>query len=383
VRASLERALRALSSLRLACVLLLFLGLLTWLGTLEQVTSGLYDVQKKYFESFVLVHHAGPIPIPLPGANLVLSLLFVNLLVGGMLRLRKGVATLGVLVAHVGIAVLLVGAFVKHRFSDEGHVTLYEGQRSATFQSYFLWEIAILEDLGSGRVREHLIPNGRLEEALGSGRVRIAPAGLPFDVEVSGFLRNCAPRREGAEANAVDGVVLEERPAHTEAEQNIAGVAIEIVDEKDGMRRKALLWGAESRPFVVTVAGKPWAITLRHEEYPMPFSVALDRFTKEDHPRIDMPKSFASDVTVTENGSSRPVRISMNAPLRSQGFVVYQASWGPSGAGPGTPLYSTLAVVRNPADRLPLAGCIVIAIGLVAHFARKLFRYVRVEGRTA
>src|SRR5262249_52506242 len=151
---------------------LVLLGILTWLGTLEQVGSGLYEVQKKYFESFVLMHHAGPIPIPLPGANLVLSLLFVNLLVGGIVRMRKGTSTAGILVAHLGIALLLVAAFIKQRFSDEGHVTLFEGQSAKVFQSWFRYELAVLEDLGDGRVREHLIPHERLEEARDGRTVR-------------------------------------------------------------------------------------------------------------------------------------------------------------------------------------------------------------------
>lgn len=387
MRAVLERALRALSSLRLACVLLILLGILTWLGTLEQVSNGLFEVQKKYFESFVLIHRAGPVPIPLPGANLVLSLLFLNLVVGGVLRLRKGAATAGILVAHLGILLLLVSAFVKHRYSNEGHVTLYEGDRADSFQSYFLWEIAILEDLGEGRVREHLIPNDRLAEASGAARARFTSPELPFEVEVSRFLRNCEPGSASAgrasTSAAVDGVILAELPLRPQAEANIAGATVEIVDEKQGMRRTGLLWGAEAKPLTVTAAGKAWAITLRRERYPMPFSVALEHFTKEDHPRIDMPKSFASDVVVTENGALRPVRISMNAPLREKGLVLYQASWGPADAGPATPLFSTFAVVRNPADRLPLAACIVIALGLVGHFSRKLFRFIRVEGRAA
>lgn len=385
MRAVLERALRALSSLRLACVLLILLGILTWLGTLEQVSHGLFEVQKKYFESFVLVHRIGLVPIPLPGANLVLSLLFLNLLVGGVLRLRKGAATAGILVAHLGILLLLVSAFVKHRYSDEGHVTLYEGQRAETFQSYFLWEIAILEDLGEGRAREHVIPNGSLEDAGGTGSARFGSDALPFELVVSRFLKNSSPRivRSGSTspAFAVDGVALEELPLHPQSEANIAGAVVEIVDEKAGMRRTGLLWGAEAKPLVVTCSGKEWAITLRRQTRPLPFVIALDRFTKEDHPRIEMPKSFSSDVTVTEDGTSRPVRISMNAPLRQKGFVLYQASWGPAGAAPGTPLFSTLAVVRNPADRLPLAACIVIAAGLVAHFSRRLFRFIRVEGQ--
>jgi hypothetical protein len=90
-----------------------------------------------------------------------------------------------------------------------------------------------------------------------------------------------------------------------------------------------------------------------------------------------MPKSFSSAVTIAEAGTRRQVTISMNEPLRQEGLVLYQASWGPSNARPGDPLFSTLAVVRNPADRYPLYACIVIATGLVLHFARRLVRHVR------
>ena len=45
--------------------------------------------------------------------------------------------------------------------------------------------------------------------------------------------------------------------------------------------------------------------------------------------------------------------------------------------------FSTLSVVRNPADQYPLYSCIIIAAGLILHFARKLTRYVRVEAKTS
>ena len=138
----------------------------------------------------------------------------------------------------------------------------------------------------------------------------------------------------------------------------------------------------ELRAWLDTPEGR-FAVELRKERYPMPFTVVLRDFTKEDHPGLDMPKAFSSDVTVIEDGSARPVRIEMNQPLRDGGLVLYQASWGPSGAPPGTPLFSTLSVVRNPADQWPLYSCIVIAAGLVLHFSRKLARYVRVEARKA
>jgi cytochrome c biogenesis protein ResB len=96
-----------------------------------------------------------------------------------------------------------------------------------------------------------------------------------------------------------------------------------------------------------------------------------------------MAKEFSSDVRVIEGDAARPIKISMNEPLRDEGLVLYQASWGPSNARPGDPLFSTLSVVRNPADQYPLYACIVIAAGLLIHFLRKLTRYVRSEARKA
>lgn len=376
------------SSLGTSCVLLVLLGLLTWLGTLEQTTSGLFDVQRKYFESFVLVHHFGPVPIPLPGANLVMCLLFVNIVVGGLLRVRKSWATAGVIVAHVGIVLLLASALVKHRLSEDGHVTLYEGQSADHFESWVRWEIAVVEDLGGGRVREHLVPHERIEEAE-SRPVRLTSGKLPFVLEIEHMSRNCRPQlvadagTSPLSSGAVEGVRLSDRAVDPQAEANIAGGCVAIVDDSNGVRRRALVWGAEAKPFTFVAAGRSWAISLRKERYAMPFSIALEHFTKEDHPRSDMPKSFASDVRVTAGSTSRDVRISMNDPLRDGGLVLYQASWGPSNARPGDRLFSTFAVVRNPADHWPLWACLVIGAGLVFHMGRKLMRYVRYEARSA
>ena len=98
---------RLFASYGLAVVLLVLLMILTFLGTLEQKHASIYDVQRKYFESAIVVHWLGPVPIVLPGAMVLLGLLFVNLIVGGLVRIRKRVATLGVIVGHVGILMLL------------------------------------------------------------------------------------------------------------------------------------------------------------------------------------------------------------------------------------------------------------------------------------
>lgn len=375
------------SSLGTSCVLLALLGLLTWLGTLEQTRSGLFEVQRRYFESFVLLHDFGPFSLPLPGANLVMCLLFVNLLLGGIVKLRKDASTFGILVAHLGIALLFVAAFVKHRYSQDGQLTLYEGQKAAHFESWFRWELVLIEDRGDGRAREHRV---RHEDVVAAedGPVRVVSNELPVALEIERAWSNCRPRLAGAESDdwTLDGVRLETVPDDTRAEANIAGACVAVVDPTNGLRRRALVWGAETGPAPLFVAGRTWLLELRKERYEMPFTVALQKFEKIDHPRSDMPRSFASDVRVStgvEAASARDVRISMNEPLRDGGLVVYQASWGPSNARPGQRLFSTFAVVRNPADAWPLIACLVVALGLTWHFVRKLGRHVRSEGRGA
>ncbi len=377
----------ALSSLWLSVVLLIFLALLTWLGTLEQVNTGLYEVQRRYFDSWFLVHQAGNVPIPLPGARLVMVVLFVNLMLGGILRLRRGWATAGVLVTHVGIVFLLFAGLIKAIYAQEGHVTLYEGDASNVYESYQRWEVAVTEDLGGGKVREFTAAEEAFSDASGATSVTFDPPGLPFTIQLGRYQKNSRVLPKGpmfdAPTPVIDGVFLQPQPTSTQAEQNIAGLYVTTVDKQGGAKHDGLLWGNEAQPWTVESGGKRYAIGLRRERYPMPFTIALKDFIKEDHPRIDMPKAFSSDVTVTENGSTRPVKISMNEPLRSKGLVVYQASWGPADAPPGTPLFSTLAVVSNPADQFPLYACIVIAIGLSMHFARKLLRHIRSEARAS
>jgi len=376
----LQRIVDVYSSLWLSALLLSLLALLTWLGTLEQVDHGLYEVQKKYFESFFLFHEVGPISIPLPGANLVMWLLLVNIVIGGIVRMRKTKATIGVLITHLGIILLLVAGFVKNYFSTDGHITLFEGESADYYQSYYRWEIAILEEQADGTVAEHILNHDQVAACIGAeGRV-FRSSTLPFEVRLTHFLKNSRPMPKGpmfeVKVPVADGLFLSELEPEPEAEANVAGVCVTVTG-RDGSQQSGLLWGVERAPLTVRMAGKRYGLTLRHERYPMPFEVQLLDFIKEDHPRMAMAKAFESDVKVREDGSERTVKIEMNAPLRDRGLVLYQASWGPQNAGPQTPLFSTLSVVSNPADQYPFYACIVIAVGMLLHFLMKLARYLR------
>ncbi|MCP4645726.1 MAG: cytochrome c biogenesis protein ResB [bacterium] len=373
----------------LSCMLFLFLLLLTFLGTVEQMNMGLFDVQRKYFASLFLVHDLfGAIPILLPGVYLLLVLLFVNLICGGIVRARKGWGFAGVLTVHAGIGLLLFGGFVKFQVAESGHLTMFEGDQTAEFQSYYDWEIAIASMPDEGAITEYIIPGANFVHLAAGSRATFTHPSMPLDLTVSGYARNAFPNQASSlvagDVRVADGFYLEALEPAKDAEQNIPGAYVEVSETSSGATRDAILWGQQRFPWCVPIEGANWTVDLRKKRTPIPFTIALKKFTRELHPRTSIPKVFMSEVVKIEDGISQDVTISMNAPLRHKGYTFYQASWGPPNAGPRDRLYSTLAVVKDPAERVPLYASLVVTAGLLLHFAIRLVAYLRAEhGKSA
>lgn len=381
-----------LSSYLFAVILLLFLLLLTYRGTIQQKELGLFAVQAKYFDSLFLVDWWwGKIPVVLPGVYLLLVLLAVNLIAGGILRMRKKWSLIGIYIAHLGVLVLLTAGFVSYQKKEEGHLTLFEGESSSEFVSYHDWEIAIYPVSNGGPVEERIVPPEDLR-GIDPGESRtFTAAELPFDLTVWNWLPNCRPipvqpghDHDGA---GFGGFVLRPLELSTQAEANTAG-AYATVKLENGEVRQGILWGEPAPPWgrqmyplLVTVDGRKWAIDLRKVRKNLPFRITLDEFHHEFHPGTQMAKVFRSVVTKTENGVDQKVRIEMNEPLRDEGYTLYQSSWGPQNAAPGAPLFSGFSVVKNPADQWPLISTCIIVLGLAVHFVRKLYVYLVGEAK--
>ncbi|MBI3118057.1 MAG: cytochrome c biogenesis protein ResB [Candidatus Hydrogenedentes bacterium] len=381
---TLKRFLDFLSSYGLAAVLFVLLLLLTYLGTLEQVEHGLYLTQKKYFEGFFLIHYFfGKVPVPLPGVHLLLILLFVNILCGGILRLRRGWSQAGVLVAHAGILFLLLGGFITYRFSLSGHMTLYEGEQSNVVESYNEWEVALSSTAAVGSSKQVVLPEAQFAREAAAGEKTFNADALPFSISLSEFAHNSTPQPKGpmfeTPAKVVDGFFLKALPLDKEQERNVAGVYATLTEKATGQQHELLLWGLQQYPGSVEIGDEKWTVDLRRAQWNVPFTIKLDKFTRELYPGTNMPKAFMSDVTKIEGDAQQTIKISMNQPLRSQGYTMYQASWGPQDAGPNTKLFSSLAVSRNPADHFPLYACIIITLGMMLHFGIKLRKYLRRE----
>lgn len=381
------RVLAALGSYWLAVALLVNLFLLTWLGTLEQVDKGIHRVQEEYFESFLVVAEAGPAKLVLPGGYVAMGLLTINLLVGGLVRIRKSRRTIGVIIAHIGIATMMIGGLIEHRMSVYGNLRLFEGQSGSVFEDYNTWEVAIWDASATSGVTEYVIPEEDFDDLGGGASRKFQRAELPFDLVLHRYMRNATFEEAvgtGIPTNPViqgQSLFLRELPREVEPEAELPGVYATVLGENGSVTVDSFLWGPIRTPWTVDVGGRSWAIVLRRAQHSMPFGVELVKFTKEEHPGTETPSAFSSDVLrLDPDGGEVPVHIEMNEPLRHEGMIIYQASYGPEDGRPGPP-FSVLAVSRNPSDRIPWVAVTIIAVGLLWTFTDRLFDYIAKEQR--
>ncbi len=388
-----RKAAEIVSSYGFMCIILLLMLVLTYVGTIAQADIGLKPAIDKYFTSpFVIHDFFGLIPVPLPGAIVLLALFSVSLVTGGLLKLRRDWSKAGIFVIHMGILVLLVGGLVEFLTKTEGHMTLFEGETSGQFESYFYWDLTIVPVNEEGEVTQYRIPGEAFTDMRPSEVRSFTAEGLPFDVTLSNYKVNTqpAPIRPGADNN-INGLWLEPLEVEKEAELNLAGTYATLTPNDGSRPVEGIVFGRtlfsrDLHPWVAEIDGRQWKIDLHKRRWDVPFEITLDDFVRELHPRTQMAAEFSSYVTKTEDDDKQKIHITMNAPLRHEGYTFYQSSWGPDPASnppPDAPVFSTFSVVKNPADRIPMYACIIVGIGLTGHFAMRLLKYLRAESRKA
>ena len=366
-----RRIVDFLSSYGLACILLFGLFVLTLVGTLDQAAIGLHAAQQKYFFSMIVwLERPGWPAVPVfPGGYLLMALLTVNLVLGGVVRLRRTPSRIGMFIVHAGMVLMLVGGMITYHFAVEGQMALEPGQTSSRFQSATEWELAVIDTSHPERDVEYLIPQAAFTDL--AGRVRtFSHEGLPFELDLGGYLPNSEPRGRGGE------ILLQ--PLHPNREQggNWPGLTARV-RQGDGPARESILWGRSLHPWAFEAGGRTWALELRRRQFHAPFSLTLERFVHEFHPGTRIARTYESDVIKTEGDRTEAVNIRMNEPLRHGGYTFFQSSYYQI---PDSEQYGTvLAVVRNPADQFPLWATLIVTAGLLLHFSLQLARYLKRE----
>ncbi len=329
-----------LSGFHVATGTLLLLLVLTWLATLEQIDHGLYPTLLKYFSwktPFMQPEINGhALPIFLPGGYYVSALLLVNMILGGIIRIRKGWRQIGNLISHFGIVFMLIGGGVAHHFSERGNMAVGEGESSDVAEDYFEYVIEVGEIKDGKEIEKfHVIRGNYLTDLEGDRSRTFSFPDVPFKVEVSGYLKNAAPvsQLERAPENnelVTDGFYLAEKPSEVKTEANMAGAYARIVFDSGEKSEPFILAGASFYPFTVRDGEREFFVDMRKRLWPMNFEVELDVFTADFYPGTNRPAKFISEIRRIENEQESKVTIQMNEPMRYEGLTFFQASYGPA-----------------------------------------------------
>jgi hypothetical protein len=384
----LGRLVHILSSYGLACLVLFFMTIATWVGTIAQQDIGLYSAQKKYFESWFFSHefHIGSsmvLPVWLPGGMLLMALLGINLLLGGLIRLKRKPQNIGLFITHSSILVLLAAGLVEYLYKIDGNLAVVEGSTTDIMQSFHHRVIEIEPLAASGTRLATVIHDRDFQTATPTRPAKFTLADFPFTVNVTRYVRNAEPIEAAREtpaasqpATVVDGFWLRSLEPSNDNERNIEGAEVLVTPKNGDDPIPALLWGGTNNNAIVTVDGKEYALRIGRQKWRLPFSITLNEFIREVYPGTDKPRRFSSLVTVNYPERKEDVEVTMNLPLRSDGFAVFQSSFDMQQAGDKVIKTSVFQIARNPSDHWPLFGFSLVFIGLLLHFSMKLFRFL-------
>lgn len=353
----------------LACLILLFI--LTFWGTIDQVYNGLYLAQERFFNAFFFL--VGGV-IPFPGAQLVLWVLFINLVCVALTRMVYDRNHIGITIIHSGLLLFFVAAFVTLH-NEESHLTLMEGEAANVSSAYHDWEIALWKEKGNEKDvivydTKGLRPGQQLE-FLEYGIILTMGHYYPNSEAYSGGqVSDAALSASGVQT--LKAVALNKEP-----EKNLPGCILTLKGA-DQDAAPIILYGGEDGPLKITKGTANYFLQLRRKNFPLPFLVRLKDFTVEWYPDTEVARSYKSLVEIMPPGggqNGREVLISMNKPLRYKNFTFYQASYNVDKQGRES---STLAVVKNSGRSLPYFASFVTFGGLALHFLLMAFKTKRV-----
>lgn len=378
------------TSFKVATAIFVLMTIVTLLGTLAQVDQGLYAAKVKYFHSFFFTDKIFGIPVLLPGGLLLMLVLFVNMTLGAIVKVKKRWKGLGPLISHFGMLMLLAGGFVTWAFGTDGYMALYPGMSSNRVESYRNWQLEVFPLDENGQAKQSwILPSDELQSIRVDEQRSYDADGLPFNVVVNGFTKNATPipvtanGASDATGKEIDGFKLAPQKAAKEAEQNLPGAYVAFDPDGAGESVEAILWAGSYRfdpkedpmPFQFTVDDQKYGALLAKKSWQVPFDVQLDEFIFERHPGVSTARNFESRVTRFEEEEKTSLEIKMNEPMRYAGYTFFQESFGPPDGKPGE-MFSQFAVANNPADQWPLWALVVTTIGLGIHFCVMLIDFI-------
>lgn len=307
------------------------------------------------------------------------------LLVGCGLIFKKRA---GVVLLHAGIGLMMFGELLVGLTAVEGQLQMQEGETVNFVQDIRTIELAVVDHSDPKVDHVTVIPKNVITQAAADGKP-IRDARLPFEIEIKKFLQNSTLRKvQPSDTNlankghGLDYIVEEVRPGSgtdMDSKVDLSAAYVAIKDNSGaelGTYLLGLIFSAQNESETITVDGKSYDVALRFKRTYKPYKFQLTDVRKDDYIGTDTARNYSSDVRLVDETRNvdRNVHIWMNNPLRFAGETFYQSGYhrDPMTQIEGT----TLQVVTNTGWMIPYVACMIVAIGMLAHFLITLSRFL-------
>jgi hypothetical protein len=120
------------------------------------------------------------------------------------------------------------------------------------------------------------------------------------------------------------------------------------------------IWFSEGESRDLNYNNRSLTIFYGRQIVELPFSVALEKFSKINYPGTETPLSFESIVHI--NQTEAPVKISMNEPHKQNSYTLYQSSYI---LNPGQTPVSIFSVNKDPGRPIKYLGSLILCLGII------------------
>lgn len=404
------------------------LGVALFRTTLDGVSRSLYGVGGAICLGaflWVLVNDLSGTPIRPSDSSLRILWQMMQASIGG-LALLVGCELIfkqraGIVLLHGGVGLLMVGEALVAYNAVESQLRLVEGATSNYTYDIRTTELALVDSSDEDEDHVLVVPQRLLTASVQNKSAVVDAAGqLPVEATVVKFFRNhdlVTPtqaktrieeenkrRKEKKEEPlafdnpATAGLGLERvaielpqsKGTDSSAGVDLAAAYVRFTEKGSGKDLGTYLLSqiaseGSSQPFEkLEVDGKTYEAALRFKRIYHPFTVTLKDVRQDNYVGTNTPRNYSSDIRLVDHtaGIDMTPHIMMNNPLRYGGNTFYQSGYmrDPDSGQE----YTTLAVVTNTGWMIPYVSCMLVSIGMLAHFTGTLYRFLlRIVGGSA
>ncbi|HBE69607.1 MAG TPA: cytochrome C biogenesis protein [Planctomycetaceae bacterium] len=317
----------------------------------------------------------------------------------------------GNVLIHLGVGLLMVGQFVFGDRQIEQRIGLAEGESTNLVVIESEIEIALIDVSDPNEDKVYAIGEPLIRRYEESDELIESPE-LPVSVRVIDWMQNSKlvpiggpnnseenTKKPKVQATAglgltayavprklIGGAIMDDR--------NIASAYVELIDKESDESLGTFLLsqyvndignltvaGGANEFDRVEIDGVPYDIGLRFRQLRKPYDVKLEDVQRIDYSGTETPRDYSSRIVITdrETGESQAGKTWMNNPIRYRGETFYQSRYNMVGGVETT----GLQVVKNAGWVIPYVCCMMVAVGMLAHFTNTFVRFASRHARGA